>query len=133
MLNFLFVCAAGPRGPVVRLGPELSRLAFRNRAARQHGQIDRRPRGQGDTGGPANGRHFADRNVDDAHHIALIAAQRLVIAPVLGNPDDEEDVVPTLAGFDADRAELRRTGGSLRSEEHTSELQSLMRISYAVF
>src|SRR3546814_1870446 len=25
------------------------------------------------------------------------------------------------------------TGGSLRSEEHTSELQSLMRISYAVF
>src|SRR3546814_9423658 len=26
-----------------------------------------------------------------------------------------------------------RTGGHLRSEEHTSELQSLMRISYAVF
>src|SRR3546814_5955765 len=25
------------------------------------------------------------------------------------------------------------TGGGLRSEEHTSELQSLMRISYAVF
>src|SRR3546814_5769042 len=28
---------------------------------------------------------------------------------------------------------LAITGGSLRSEEHTSELQSLMRISYAVF
>src|SRR3546814_7828670 len=27
----------------------------------------------------------------------------------------------------------RNTGASLRSEEHTSELQSLMRISYAVF
>src|SRR3546814_8030965 len=27
----------------------------------------------------------------------------------------------------------RRTGRTLRSEEHTSELQSLMRISYAVF
>src|SRR3546814_4767235 len=27
----------------------------------------------------------------------------------------------------------RRTEGSVRSEEHTSELQSLMRISYAVF
>src|SRR3546814_4780209 len=27
----------------------------------------------------------------------------------------------------------RRVGGGLRSEEHTSELQSLMRISYAVF
>src|SRR3546814_8672306 len=30
------------------------------------------------------------------------------------------------------RRRLRRAGGS-RSEEHTSELQSLMRISYAVF
>src|SRR3546814_5660782 len=28
---------------------------------------------------------------------------------------------------------IRNDGGSLRSEEHTSELQSLMRISYAVF
>src|SRR3546814_6446332 len=27
----------------------------------------------------------------------------------------------------------RRVSGALRSEEHTSELQSLMRISYAVF
>src|SRR3546814_8580260 len=32
----------------------------------------------------------------------------------------------------SDRRRLRRIG-SLRSEEHTSELQSLMRISYAVF
>src|SRR3546814_7428908 len=30
-------------------------------------------------------------------------------------------------------ADLRRAGGVTRSEEHTSELQSLMRISYAVF
>src|SRR3546814_10038796 len=30
-------------------------------------------------------------------------------------------------------AERRRCGGQFRSEEHTSELQSLMRISYAVF
>src|SRR3546814_7383043 len=29
--------------------------------------------------------------------------------------------------------EARDAGGNLRSEEHTSELQSLMRISYAVF
>src|SRR3546814_4163139 len=28
---------------------------------------------------------------------------------------------------------LQRNGGATRSEEHTSELQSLMRISYAVF
>src|SRR3546814_3433492 len=33
----------------------------------------------------------------------------------------------------ADRAGHRAGGGGKRSEEHTSELQSLMRISYAVF
>src|SRR3546814_4650102 len=32
-----------------------------------------------------------------------------------------------------DRAGFRRNEQMLRSEEHTSELQSLMRISYAVF
>src|SRR3546814_8556341 len=31
------------------------------------------------------------------------------------------------------RPDQRRAAGLLRSEEHTSELQSLMRISYAVF
>src|SRR3546814_8395310 len=30
-------------------------------------------------------------------------------------------------------AQLARLGGDLRSEEHTSELQSLLRISYAVY
>src|SRR3546814_10694537 len=42
-----------------------------------------------------------------------------------------------LCGFpvfkDLDDAELKRVAKRLRSEEHTSELQSLMRISYAVF
>src|SRR3546814_6497288 len=33
----------------------------------------------------------------------------------------------------ADRHEARRQEADIRSEEHTSELQSLMRISYAVF
>src|SRR3546814_4635030 len=36
----------------------------------------------------------------------------------------------TIAGMIADP---RYTGGGLRSEEHTSELPSLMRLSYAVF
>src|SRR3546814_6575052 len=36
-----------------------------------------------------------------------------------------------LPAFDLDRIEARN--GALRSEEHTSELQSLMRLSYAVF
>src|SRR3546814_5718073 len=35
--------------------------------------------------------------------------------------------------FDADAAVHRLQGPGGRSEEHTSELQSLMRISYAVF
>src|SRR3546814_10184951 len=34
---------------------------------------------------------------------------------------------------DAGRIGVDHTGARLRSEEHTSELQSLMRISYAVF
>src|SRR3546814_4907143 len=53
------------------------------------------------------------------------------------------DKIDTLTGFFAigekptgsrDPYALRRAGlGVIRSEEHTSELQSLMRISYAVF
>src|SRR3546814_4631299 len=39
----------------------------------------------------------------------------------------EEDVLRSLGG------RRRRASGKCRSEEHTSELQSLMRISYAVF
>src|SRR3546814_2636648 len=39
------------------------------------------------------------------------------------------DRAPMIPGTAVNRAEVRR----LRSEEHTSELQSLMRISYAVF
>src|SRR3546814_1480592 len=39
-----------------------------------------------------------------------------------------------LIGIGAGDADYERAGGALtRSEEHTSELQSLMRISYAVF
>src|SRR3546814_5520326 len=43
--------------------------------------------------------------------------------------------IPDLrAGSSADyRAEASNAGSKRRSEEHTSELQSLMRISYAVF
>src|SRR3546814_8464672 len=35
--------------------------------------------------------------------------------------------------FENEDWQLRKGGGRYRSEEHTSELQSLMRISYAVF
>src|SRR3546814_9785859 len=58
----------------------------------------------------------------------LVADQRVRDVRVLGcrvvAPDDHlADVGGLAAGL----------GGALRSEEHTSELQSLMRISYAVF
>src|SRR3546814_1825563 len=53
-------------------------------------------------------------------------------------PDDPAGLYPSgrpllhhLAGVSG--AVLRRAGSAGRSEEHTSELQSLMRISYAVF
>src|SRR3546814_10764778 len=36
-------------------------------------------------------------------------------------------------GAQPQKWKARRAGPSIRSEEHTSELQSLMRISYAVF
>src|SRR3546814_9972683 len=43
-------------------------------------------------------------------------------------------LTPDLDPADLERVELLKgPQGALRSEEHTSELQSLMRISYAVF
>src|SRR3546814_8717748 len=39
----------------------------------------------------------------------------------------------TRFGFGLDLLRLGKTGGAIRSEEHTSELQSPMRSSYAVF
>src|SRR3546814_6114743 len=57
---------------------------------------------------------------------------RLLMADVGGNAEaapafaQQPDAGYTLAGLSPD-------GRRLRSEEHTSELQSLMRISYAVF
>src|SRR3546814_2364106 len=44
----------------------------------------------------------------------------------------DHQVIPA-RGLDHHRRDMARKGDELRSEEHTSELQSLMRISYAVF
>src|SRR3546814_9629568 len=67
-------------------------------------------------------------------------AQRFGGLPMAGRDDDlgafaRGEVwsqVKRLAGL-AIGGELERQGTARRSEEHTSELQSLMRISYAVF
>src|SRR3546814_6233385 len=48
-----------------------------------------------------------------------------------GDSDDDDELN---IGSDSDEGEDGDNGGlDIRSEEHTSELQSLMRISYAVF
>src|SRR3546814_7159690 len=60
-------------------------------------------------------------------------------APIAGEqPPFVETVRAILPEFDAERGNatarpMRRARHLKRSEEHTSELQSLMRISYAVF
>src|SRR3546814_2795327 len=45
----------------------------------------------------------------------------------------EDQLALVFDDLDVARAELEALGEQARSEEHTSELQSLMRISYAVF
>src|SRR3546814_6276229 len=60
-----------------------------------------------------------------------VAVERSVLAALLERRADRADDVAARAQFAEFR--LRALGDSPRSEEHTSELQSLMRISYAVF
>src|SRR3546814_8495129 len=57
-----------------------------------------------------------------------LAAQLLRVAFGLG-----QDHGAFAIGLGADRLRLLLALGAQRSEEHTSELQSLMRLSYAVF
>src|SRR3546814_7311550 len=56
-----------------------------------------------------------------------MAARRIAISRRAEHPDDRVDGAVMLAN------ECQLVDRSERSEEHTSELQSLMRISYAVF
>src|SRR3546814_5641465 len=74
--------------------------------------------------------------------LRLVGGQRVDVAPQAGVREPaiqrvvgETRRIDRLAAFGgADRVGDRAVrGGRLRSEEHTSELQSLMRISYAVF
>src|SRR3546814_5617460 len=51
----------------------------------------------------------------------------------LGNGTRQPKTTPKPPGMTCQRRHYRRADWHPRSEEHTSELQSLMRISYAVF
>src|SRR3546814_9054106 len=66
-----------------------------------------------------------------AHALGAAPVEVLVISP--SQPIDEIAARHRLELPRALRLFLRGPGATKRSEEHTSELQSLMRISYAVF
>src|SRR3546814_3703071 len=73
--------------------------------------------------------HFYQRNgllAALGHHLTRNVGQ----SPARGRPAAPRHPLLWLLTLHAD---LDRPSPSLRSEEHTSELQSLMRISYAVF
>src|SRR3546814_8185729 len=59
-----------------------------------------------------------------------------LVAPFEPAGDQPQAIAKLIDGFESGLAKqtlLGVTGSGKRSEEHTSELQSLMRISYAVF
>src|SRR3546814_2307755 len=66
-------------------------------------------------------RPLSRQALDDIHHAALIVLYRLLFVLYA----EDRALLPV--------NDSRYDDYSLRSEEHTSELQSLMRISYAVF
>src|SRR3546814_5093220 len=78
-------------------------------------------------GKPPNALTAVDLDIGEGK---LFVAQAPEVAPVLARPED-------CANLAHDSFSLvycgRVFGTKFRSEEHTSELQSLMRISYAVF
>src|SRR3546814_1625610 len=92
---------------------------------------------QSDRTGCAVGAAFA--LVLDWISIRLIldaAALRLGLSPrlcTLPNRHETLDVAMAICGDTAVERAIHFGARQLRSEEHTSELQSLMRISYAVF
>src|SRR3546814_2725751 len=64
--------------------------------------------------------------VDEAHSMGFIGEHGRGVAEAQGVIDDVDFIIGTFS-------KSVGTVGGFRSEEHTSELQSLMRISYAVF
>src|SRR3546814_9960668 len=74
--------------------------------------------------------HGEDRAAGDVQRVAgrHDLELRLGLGPLLDGVEDLRDLVEAGLRLDVSRVFL-----PLRSEEHTSELQSLMRISYAVF
>src|SRR3546814_2884394 len=74
---------------------------------------------------------FADRSLDDDHRRPRAGKDRLEACHPWRRRRDRAGPADGRAGEGNPRG--ARSGASDRSEEHTSELQSLMRTSYAVF
>src|SRR3546814_1359431 len=68
---------------------------------------------------------------------AASECQTSTVAPAMGTPSALRTLPVTYIGEPSIAVPMSaprsKVGGGTRSEEHTSELQSLMRISYAVF
>src|SRR3546814_8054514 len=98
---------------------------------------DRRLRHQGDSGGRAVGEQHVDDLLRGA--VAEELAERLLVPGDAGRVDPRDEILLGVALQRRDtearvlRQKVRRRAVQVRSEEQTSELQSLMRISYAVF
>src|SRR3546814_6496172 len=75
-------------------------------------------------------RRIADFLLDNAHLLRDYSSQQL--ASALGISQSSVVKFSQKLGFKG-YPDLKYSVGESRSEEHTSELQSLMRISYAVF
>src|SRR3546814_2856089 len=83
------------------------------------------------------GRGEIDEHVGGGRQLGDIAAlvDAAAALPRLGDGGGKCDAHPSFAADNADAGHMPSPilRSPLRSEEHTSELQSLMRISYAVF
>src|SRR3546814_4515602 len=115
---------AKPKGPEIPLLALATEMAEAQRAPGRTSQIGSTIRQL-----LRHGR-LLESNTD---HVAYLTPQRTFLNTVVQLFDEHTDIPPKMPLFIA----LGHTSAMLlhagRSEEHTSELQSLMRISYAVF
>src|SRR3546814_6868368 len=70
--------------------------------------------------------YVTDAVMDGNNKPVYLRLREIISASILEGEYRDGDMLPSVRAFAAQQ-------GANRSEEHTSELQSLMRISYAVF
>src|SRR3546814_7867589 len=93
------------------------RMGIEGRPGRLDGQLER-----------------AAGHLDDVAREREVVAQESLVAHNAVGPDDSRLAGDTLLQCHAQRGDAGfRKPDAVRSEEHTSELQSLMRIAYTVF